>query len=679
MGARISIGMRLCAVLSVSVVIAVAATTASNLWLAAGMTEQAARHQLGVLEAFFVAKIRDDARRALSMADAIATNTEVQAAFAARDRAALARMTVPGSAHMKSAHAVAQAQFHLAPAVSFLRLARPDKFGDDLSSFRFTVLEVNKTKKPVAGLEYGVEGLGIRGVVPVFKDKEHLGSFEVGLSFGKPFFDEFKRATGAEVAFLLKTPKGFETFASTFAQLPAFSDDDLKASLDRASDMRMMSIAGADYGLVLAPVANYRGDPIGVHVLAVDRSGFTAALSRARLWSIGIGAAVLALTLVFAALMNRRGVVLPLRALTAGMRRLADGDFAVVLPGLGRGDEIGAVAQAVETFKVKAVEKARREAEEIEARNHADAEARRAAAERDAAHKDEVERQAAVARKAAMHRLADEFEAAVGGIIGAVSSSATELEAAATTLSRTAQTTQGLATSVAAASEQASSNVQSVATASEEMSSSVDEISRQVEESGKIAGEAVTQAGSTDQRIAELSVAAGRIGDVVKLITAIAEQTNLLALNATIEAARAGAAGKGFAVVASEVKALAGQTAKATGEIGNQISGMQTATNASVTAIKEIGGTIERVASIAGSIAAAVQQQGAATAEIARNIQQAARGTAEVAANITEVNHGAGETGAASAQVLSAATSLLKESNRLKHEVDQFLTTVRAA
>ena len=252
------------------------------------MTEQAARHQLGVLEAFFVAKIRDDARRALSMADAIATNTEVQAAFAARDRDALARMTVPGSAHMKSAHAVAQVQFHSPPAMSFLRLARPDKFGDDLSSFRFTVVEVNKTKKPVSGLEYGVEGLGIRGVVPVFKDKEHLGSVEVGLSFGKPFFDEFKRATGADVAFLLKTPKGFETFASTFAQLPAFAGDDLKAALERASDMRMMTHRRRrlrpDAGAGRATIA---ATPIGVHVLAVDRSGFTEALARARLWSIG--------------------------------------------------------------------------------------------------------------------------------------------------------------------------------------------------------------------------------------------------------------------------------------------------------------------------------------------------------------------------------------------------------
>jgi len=207
----------------------------------------------------------------------------------------------------------------------------------------------------------------------------------------------------------------------------------------------------------------------------------------------------------------------------------------------------------------------------------------------------------------------------------------------------------------------------------------VNEISRQVQESAKISGEAVKQARDTDARINALSQAAGRIGDVVKLITAIAEQTNLLALNATIEAARAGEAGRGFAVVASEVKQLASQTAKATDEISTQIAGMQTATQESVAAIKEIGGTIARISEIASTIAAAVEEQGAATQEIARNVGEAAKGTAQVASNITDVNRGAGETGSASSQVLSSAQSLSSESNHLKAEVDKFLSTVRAA
>jgi methyl-accepting chemotaxis protein len=374
-----------------------------------------------------------------------------------------------------------------------------------------------------------------------------------------------------------------------------------------------------------------------------------------------------------------RGVAKAMHGMTTAMRELATGKLDVVLPGLGRKDEIGEIANAVEAFKVKAVEKVEREAQEREERERAAAEERRRAEEREVAQKKAAEEQAAAERRAAMLKLAADFEAAVGGIVDAVSSAATELEAAAGTLTQTADTTQKLSTAVAAASEQASANVQSVASATEEMGASVQEIGRQVHESSRIAGQAVQQAQQTDTRINELSQAAGRIGDVVKLITAIAEQTNLLALNATIEAARAGEAGKGFAVVAQEVKALASQTAKATGEIGAQIAGMQSATNESVSAIKEIGSTIRHISEISGTIAAAVEEQGSATGEITRNVQQAAKGTTEVASNIGEVQHGAAATGSASAQVLSSAQSLSQDSNRLKIELDRFLATIRAA
>jgi PAS domain S-box-containing protein len=290
-----------------------------------------------------------------------------------------------------------------------------------------------------------------------------------------------------------------------------------------------------------------------------------------------------------------------------------------------------------------------------------------------------TERRAAVERKSDMVKLANGFEGAVGEIIETVSSAATELEASAGTLTSTAERARQVATTVGAASEEASTNVQSVASSTEELSSSVNEISRQVQESARIAIEAVDQARRTNARVGELSKAAARIGDVVELINTIAGQTNLLALNATIEAARAGEAGRGFAVVASEVKALAEQTAKATGEIGQQISGIQAATQESVGAIREISGTIERLSEISSTIAAAVEEQGAATQEISRNVQQAALGTQQVSSNIIDVQRGAGETGSASLQVLSAAQSLSSDSNRLKLEVDKFLNTVRAA
>ncbi len=352
-----------------------------------------------------------------------------------------------------------------------------------------------------------------------------------------------------------------------------------------------------------------------------------------------------------------RGISRPMIAMCRAMRELAGGNFDVVLPGLGRRDELGEMAGAVEEFKLQALAKAQRDAAEQDAQN----------------------RTADAARRAELIRFADGFEAAVGSIVSNVSASAVQLEQAAGTLTRTAETTQGLSSKVAGASEETSGNIDSVATATEELSTSVGQIGRQVSESNRIAEAAVAQAEATDERIGKLSRAAQEIGDVVKLITAIAEQTNLLALNATIEAARAGDAGRGFAVVASEVKSLASQTAKATDEISNHIAGMQGATQESVAAIKEIGSTITQISNIASSIANAVEQQGAATAEIARSVQNVAQGTREAAADIMQVNRGATETGTASEEVLHSAKTLSTESTRLRSELDRFMANIRAA
>jgi methyl-accepting chemotaxis protein len=476
--------------------------------------------------------------------------------------------------------------------------------------------------------------------------------------------------------------KGFATFKTNIAkaqqQIAQLEKADL--SSDLAALLAMVKTGVAKYAeafdktgpnLVLGDELYYKGITPAI-VAAVEKMDKTTASiggafekttaetndrisSTIAMQEFVAGAAVLVGLLI--AFLIARGIIRPLAGLTAGMKELASGNFGVVLPGLERKDEVGDMAQAVEGFKVKAEEKARDEAE--------------AKIKQD----EVVVRQ----RKADMHKLADGFESAVGEIVETVSSASTELEASAGTLTTTAEHAQELTAMVAAASEEASSNVQSVASATEEMASSITEISRQVQESARMASEAVDQARKTNERVSELTKAASRIGDVVELINTIAGQTNLLALNATIEAARAGEAGRGFAVVASEVKALAEQTAKATGEIGQQINGIQSATQESVNAIQEISGTIEKLSEIASTIAAAVEEQGAATQEISRNVQQAAQGTQKVSSNISDVQRGAGETGSASSQVLSAAQSLSSDSNRLKLEVGKFLNSIRAA
>jgi methyl-accepting chemotaxis protein len=373
-------------------------------------------------------------------------------------------------------------------------------------------------------------------------------------------------------------------------------------------------------------------------------------------WQMKAAIASVGIVVLGIGLLIGRSVSKPLSSMRGAMIELAGGNFSIVLPGLGRADEIGEIAQAVETFKINAEQKARDEVESGATRDQ----------------------EAARQRKADMIRLADDFESAVGAIIETVSSASIKLETSAGALSLTAESTQDLATMVAKASDEAYTNVGSVAAATEELSSSVNEIGRQVQESAQMAKAAVDQASRTNGRVSELSKAADRIGAVVELINSIAAQTNLLALNATIEAARAGDAGRGFAVVASEVKALAQQTAKATDEIGQQIAGIQTATQDSVALIQEVSNTIEKMSEISSTIAMAVEGQGAATQEISHSVLQAVQGTQQVSSSITDVQRGASETGSASSHVLSAAQSLSSDSTRLKFEVGKFLSSVRA-
>jgi methyl-accepting chemotaxis protein len=440
-------------------------------------------------------------------------------------------------------------------------------------------------------------------------------------------------------------PRWSESLAIVRAGKGTVEDDPKFANIDIYSPIKL--------GLTDTPWSVVISVPRDVVLASARKLGVSLSdhATSSTFWQLGVGLLVIVIA-IFLISVAARSIARPIRSCADFANGIAKGDFNQKLE-IEQADEVGVLAGSLTMMQGDL--------------------------QRSIARRAEDQASADLERRRAMNELANNFEASVGQIVDTVSVASSELESSAGKLSATAERSQELTTLVAGASGQASGNVQSVASATEEMASSVNEISRQVQESARMAGDAVGQARTTTERVSELSKAATRIGDVVELINTIAGQTNLLALNATIEAARAGEAGRGFAVVASEVKALAEQTAKATGEIGQQITGIQAATQESVTAIKEISGTIEKLSEISSTIAAAVEEQGAATQEISRNVQQAAHGTQQVSSNITDVQRGATDTGSASAQVLSAAKSLSGDSGRLKAEVAKFLTSVRAA
>ena len=654
-----------------------------NTDIATDIISQAEDRELHAYSRQLTSLLEEEASLAVTMANQVATIPAVGKAMREQDREQLAGMFVPGFDMMKRDYNIRQFQFHLPPAFSFLRVHRPEKFGDDLSSFRKSVVATNDKKISVSGLERGVAGLGVRGIAPVFDQGEHIGSVEFGMSFGQPFFDDFKRKTNAEVALVLKRDSGFELFASTFAEGAINPDEDyIRQGLKEDIITEPMVINEVPFARIAAPVKDFSGNIIGVLVIAIDRSYFAGESRSAIIASMIVVACALILVFILAIFVNRN-ISLPIRNTTQIMEDMANGKLDVEVPGKDRKDEIGLMARAVEVFKVAGQEKSRLEKEAEEERIAAEnRRLERESEQREAEQRALDEKAARDAENAANLRrdqlaLADRFERRVGDIVNTVGSSSGEMASTASAMSAAASQTSGRATEALKETRISGSNVAAIASASEELYASVQEVSSQLAHSTSVTSNAVAQTQAAVNNVEELRAVGENINSVVTLINDIAEQTNLLALNATIEAARAGDAGKGFAVVASEVKTLASQTARATDEISAQIKDMQMATKKTVDAVGQIEKTIEEVSDISTAIAGSAEEQASATREISESTQRSAAIADAIVGHIEGVTTLSEQNGSSARDVMDASSDLASLAEKLNVEVQAFLGEIR--
>jgi len=647
-GSRVGIGF----ILALSIFFAIGAPTILSVM--EDLNAEAKNRELKSYFDTFRASLEAKALSATALSAFVANMPDVTEKFAAKDRDGLAALVVPTFKVMKQEYGVRQFQFHAPPATSFLRVHKPAKFGDDLSGFRKTVVQTNAKKSVVWGLERGVAGLGIRGISPVFHQGEHIGSVEFGLSFGKPFMDDFKAHYNVDASLFIPKDGAYTTFASTLEGVRFGSDAQFEAALNGEISVVVSKIGDVPTAAIIAPIKDFSGKAIGVVELAMDVSYFVNTTNM--IYMIVLGLLVLTMLIAGAFIFYvRRGISAPLTQMTSAMRTLANGELDVEVEASTTIREVVDIADALVVFRDNAVERDRIQSEQREA------EARKAV------------------RQERMSKITDDFGSHISGLLSTVGGAVEQLQGFSLDMKGIAKDTSSRSATVAAATEEAAASVQTVASAAEELSASIEEIRRQATQSTSIAVQAVEQAEKTGKTVQGLAVSGDKIGEVLALITDIADQTNLLALNATIEAARAGEAGKGFAVVASEVKNLANQTARATEEISAQIMAVQNNTREAVEAIDTITHVIGELNTISEQIAAAVDEQGSATQEIARNVEQAAAGSRDVSSNIVSVSDAANQTEGAADQVSNSAGDLKDEMNSLKSQVETFLADIQAA
>lgn len=626
---------------------------AFSIWQQQAIVDAALAREAEADFANLTSALNAETRTTLAVAEALASMQSLKDVVRSRDRAATLAL-------LKEAHerivprGLELITIQIPPAVAFSRSHNVKAFGDDLADRRKMVVQAISTRKPVGGIEAGRDVLNVFGTAPILDGEALLGTVDVGAPFGKIFVETMKQRFGVDVAIHQMNGNDVKTLAASQSSLTVEAAK-IKRALRGEVFSEYDSIGGKPSAITFGGIKDFSGNNVAVFEIVRDTTTYRA-LTRSSFNYLAVISICVLLLAGAVAVWIGRGMARPIRALEAAMRDIASGNHGIAVPGANRRDEIGSMAVAVEVFK-----DGLGEAEQLRT-------ARESQRER-----------AQTERREAMQTLAVRFESGVGAVADAVSSAAGELRVTAQSMSSTAEESMRQTETVAHASEEATQSAHAVAAAIEELNASISEIAQQVNESARVAGTAASQAEVTNREVQGLAVAAQKIGDVVRLISEIAAQTNLLALNATIEAARAGDAGRGFAIVASEVKALATQTSKATDEITAQVSAIQNATQSSVTSIQGITSTISQVNEIASAIAAAVEEQAAATLEIARNVAEAARGTGEVSENISGVSAAARDTGQAANRVVESAADLSRSGIELKEQVKTFLAEVRTA
>ncbi|SFV09729.1 methyl-accepting chemotaxis protein [Methylobacterium sp. 174MFSha1.1] len=596
----------------------------------------------------------EQGRRALAVSTSLAHDPALGEAMQRGDRAAILSRSPALGARLAEGLNLRLVSFFRPDGTALARLHAPDAHGDSVLARRATVRAALQTGLPTTGIEPGRDTIAIFATVPVVRNGATVGIADVGSPLGAGFLADLKQRLGVDLAFHLVKDGVPTTLAATFPDKTLLDPAAHAAATARPIAWREIRLAERATAVVAGPLVNASGQAIGTIEVALDISGEVAARHRAVLILLGV-LAVAALAALAVAWALARHIGRPLAALDRTMQALAAGRLDVAVPATERGDEVGTMARSVRLFRDRLAE----------------AETLRAA---------EATGQAQRERRAgAVDDLVRSFDRAVGEVVGMVSSAATEMQATAAQLSATAGDAARRSAVVAEAAGDAARNVGMVSDAAGTLGASVSEIDRQAAASAERSKAAVAEAAQAGTIVADLAGAANRIGDVLALISGIAQQTNLLALNATIEAARAGPAGRGFAVVAAEVKELAGQTAKATAEIGEQIAWIQTSTGRAVTAIAGITGTIHAVSDTAEAIAGTVREQGSATREIVASVAQASTRTGDVTATVAGLSQAAQETGHAATQVLATSSELAGQAERLRGQVQGFLEAVRAA